>query len=195
MTAPIRFADLVQSPWPNGAGRKADIATGPMGDDGKPEWLVAYAWLDRDAPFSDYSGHDRTITLVSGVAFILGFVPPEPEKPSHLVIDAPYRPTPFDGGLPATCRLPAGPCLVLNAMTRRGRFRHTVEIATTRAPLPRAEGERVVVVLRGRCALDGEVLSPRDALLVPDAVRLAAASDSLLAVVTIAPDPGAPALG
>ena len=31
MTTPIRFADLQKSPWPNGAGRKADIAAGHVG--------------------------------------------------------------------------------------------------------------------------------------------------------------------
>ena len=184
MSEPIRFADLARSPWPNGAGRKADIAAGPMGDDGKPEWLLAFAWLDQDAPFSDYSGHARTITLVSGVAFILQFPPPHPP----LVVDAPFRPQPFEGGIPAFCRLPAGPCLVLNAMSRIGRVRHEVAIASTRTPLPPARGERYAVVLRGRCSIDGRMLDPRDAVRLPGATRLAAASEALLAVVTFLPD-------
>ena len=116
MTTPIRFAELQKSPWPNGAGRKADIAAGPIGADGKPDWLLAYAWLDGDAPFSDYTGHDRTITLVSGVGFVLDFADAAPP----VMVDAPFRPRPFDGDLAAHCRLPAGPCLVLNAMSRRG---------------------------------------------------------------------------
>ena len=102
MIQPIRFADLPRSPWPNGAGRKADIAVGPMGEDGRPDWLLAFAWLDAEAPFSDYSGFDRTITLVSGVAFVLEFGQQAPS----LVVDAPFRPTAFDGGLPARCLLP-----------------------------------------------------------------------------------------
>jgi len=187
MTVPIRFSDLVQSPWPNRAGRKADIAAGPMGDDGKPEWLVAFAWLDAAAPFSDYTGHDRTITLVSGVGFVLEFAPAQSPTQPPLVVDAPFRPTPFDGGRAARCRLPGGPCLVLNAMTRRDRFRHTVSIATTRTPLPPVEGERYVVVLRGRCALQGQLLAPRDAIRATGAAELAAASDSLLAVVHFEP--------
>jgi hypothetical protein len=56
------------SRWRNGAGRKADIAAGP-------DWLVGYAWLDADAPFSDYAGYDRTITLIEGPGFILDFGP------------------------------------------------------------------------------------------------------------------------
>ncbi len=185
MTAPIRFAELTKSPWPNGAGRKADIAAGPMGDDGKPDWLLAYAWLDADAPFSDYSGHDRTITLVSGVGFSLEFAESGPR-----VIDAPFRPFGFDGGIPAQCRLPAGACLVLNAMSRRGRWKHRVATASSRAPLPAVSGVRFIVVLRGRCAIGGTLLNPRDAVLVTDAVELAAASECLLAVAQFEPAGG-----
>jgi environmental stress-induced protein Ves len=184
MSEPIRFADLVRSPWPNGAGRKADIAAGPVGADGMPDWLLAFAWLDAEAPFSDYGGFDRTITLASGVAFVLDF---GSDGPQPLVVDAPFRPTPFDGGLPVRCVLPAGPCLVLNVMTRRARFRHEVAIVSTRVPLPPAAGERFGVVLRGRCAIEGRVLDPRDAVKLGTGVRLAAAAEALLAVVTILP--------
>jgi uncharacterized protein len=186
VTVPIRFADLHQTPWPNAAGRKADIAAGPMGDDGKPEWLMAWAWLERAAPFSDYSGHDRTITLVSGLGFALEFGDDTPP----LMVDAPFRPTPFDGGVPTTCRLPAGNCLVLNAMSRRGLWRHRVATASSRAPLPAVEGERLIVVLRGRCSLGGVLLNPRDALRTRQAVQLAAASDCLLAVAQFEPVAG-----
>ena len=191
MTAPsgltglFRFADLTKSPWPNGAGRKADIAAGPIGDDGKPDWLLAYAWLDADAPFSDYTGHDRTITLVSGVGFILEFAEGAPK-----MIDAPFRPAGFDGAIPAQCRLPAGACLVLNAMSRRGRWRHRVTTASSRAPLPAVAGVRFIVVLRGRCSLGGTLMNPRDAVLVTDAIELAAASDCLLAVAQFEPAAG-----
>ena len=183
MTAPIRFAELTKSPWPNGAGRKADIAAGPIGDDGKPDWLLAYAWLDGDAPFSDYTGHDRTITLVSGVGFILDFAEASPP----LMVDAPFRPSGFDGGVPAQCRLPAGACLVLNAMSRRGTWRHRIATASSRAPLPAIVGERFIVVLRGRCSLGGVLLHPRDAIRVSTAVELAAASDCLLAIAQFEP--------
>jgi len=62
----IPFASLSESRWRNGAGRKADIATGQ-------DWLVGFAWLEADAPFSDYRGLDRTITLVDGQGFTLDF--------------------------------------------------------------------------------------------------------------------------
>lgn len=183
MSEVIRFADRPQSRWPNGAGRKADLAAGPMGDDGKPDWLLSYAWLEADAPFSDYAGHDRTITLVSGIGFALQFG----EAGPPLVVQAPFQPRGFDGGLPAACHLPAGHCLVLNAMSRRGRWRHRVTTASTRVKLPAVAGERFLVVLRGRCSLAGTLLSPRDAVRTSAAVQLAAASDCLLAVAQFEP--------
>lgn len=108
-------ADLPISPWPNGAGRKADIAQG----DG---WLAAFAWLDADAPFSDYSGVDRTITLIDGAGFELRF------DTGQVIAVAPRMPAAFDGGAPLRCHLPHGPCRVLNVMTRRDRWRHEVEV-------------------------------------------------------------------
>lgn len=185
MSAPIRFAELVKSPWPNGAGRKADIAAGPAGADGMADWLLAYAWLDGDAPFSDYSGFDRTITLVSGVGFVLDL-----GEAGAGVIDAPFRPRPFDGGVPARCRLPAGPCLVLNAMSRRRQWKHRVTTVSSRVGLPAVQGERLLVVLRGRCALGGVLLSPRDAVWTNAATHFAAASDCLLAVAQFEPAAG-----
>jgi environmental stress-induced protein Ves len=118
MTAIIlRNTDLPISPWPNKAGRKADIASGPG-------WLVAFAWLDRDARFSDYTGLDRTITLIDGEGFVLRF------DDGHDVAVSPLVPTPFDGGLGLTCHLQDGPCRVLNVMTERARFSHRVRIGS-----------------------------------------------------------------
>jgi environmental stress-induced protein Ves len=57
----IRSAALPVSRWRNGAGRKADIATG----DG---WMAGFAWLDEEAPFSEFAGQDRTITLLQAPA-------------------------------------------------------------------------------------------------------------------------------
>lgn len=118
----IRFADLPPSPWRNKAGRKADIAAAPGP---APSWTLGFAWLDADAPFSDFAGHDRTITLVAGPGFTLHFADDTPD----IVADTPYRPHRFDGGRPTQCRI-AGPCLVLNAMTDRGRHTHHVRVAT-----------------------------------------------------------------
>ena len=113
----LSAAELPLSPWPNKAGRKADIASGPG-------WMVAFAWLDQEARFSDYTGTDRTITLIDGDGFVLHF-----DNGADVAV-APLSPTPFDGGLGLTCHLPYGPCRVLNVMTERGRVGHHVRIGT-----------------------------------------------------------------
>ncbi len=139
----VRAAGLAISPWPNKAGRKADIASGPG-------WLVAFAWLDQDARFSDYAGHDRTITLIEGAGFVLRF------DDGHNVAVAPATPTLFDGGLPLTCHLPHGPCRVLNVMTVRGkarhRARHRAQVARD-GTFPPHRGPAVLVALAAGATL------------------------------------------
>ncbi|GGC51354.1 hypothetical protein GCM10011504_32200 [Siccirubricoccus deserti] len=140
----IRFADLPVSRWRNGLGRKADI----IGGEG---WGLSFAWMDCDAPFSDYSGQDRTLTLLEGRGFTLEFAGHPP-----LVVDRPHRPTRFDGDWPARCVLAGTPCLVVNIIAERARWRQSVDI------LP-VVGEVALTPLGGPChavVLDGEVTLP-----------------------------------
>jgi len=132
----IRFVELKQSLWPNGAGRKADILTGEG-------WVVAFAWLERDAPFSDYTGFARTITLVDGAGFRLRFTP---ETSADLLIDTRYVPTEFDGGWPTHCEI-LGPCVVLNAYSRRAGYQQTVEIVRTPCTIDPAGSVATVAVM------------------------------------------------
>jgi environmental stress-induced protein Ves len=173
----IPFAGLAVSPWRNSAGRKADIATGP-------DWLVGFAWLDTDAPFSDYGGHDRTIMLIEGPGFTLDF------GPSHaaLVARRPYVPCVFDGGWTARCRVPDGPCTVLNAMTARATWTHSVTVAppaVLAAPTP--GGAAFLVVLKGSIAIDGQTGGPRDAFRLAGAVRASAGAGARTTLIRIDP--------
>ena len=114
----LTFETRVISRWQNGAGRKADIASGSG-------WMVGFAWLDAEAPFSDFSGQARTITLLDGPGFTLDFAPPYPA----LVVRSRHVPSRFDGGWPALCR-PLARCLVLNAMSIRSQWCHDVRVLT-----------------------------------------------------------------
>jgi uncharacterized protein len=168
------------SPWRNGAGRKADIAAGA-------DWLVGFAWLDADAPFSDYAGHDRTITLVEGPGFALDFGLPYPA----LLVRRPYVPSAFDGGWPAYCRVPDGPCMVLNAMTARAAWTHRVTVATADARVvPAAGGVAFLVVLEGSVTIGGQTAGPRDAFRVEEAVAVDGNVAVRVVVITIDPVPG-----
>lgn len=133
----IRAANLIETPWANAAGRKADIATG----DG---WLLGFAWLDRDAPFSDYSGYDRTIMLLEGPGFSLDF----PSGESVQVTDR-FAPVAFDGAGLIACRT-LGSCRVLNAISAYPKFSHTMLVLTGNDLASVAPGTRsFAVVLRG----------------------------------------------
>ncbi len=116
--------------------------------------MAGFAWLDADAPFSDFSGQDRTITLLDGLGFTLDFAPPHPA----LVVRSRHVPSRFDGGWPARCRI-LGPCLVLNAMSVRGQWHHDVRILTAPGRLPAltagAIGFLVDLTTRDALRLDG----------------------------------------
>lgn len=168
----LRRADLAVTPWKNGLGRKADIAEG----DG---WFVGLAWLDRDAAFSHFPGTDRTCVLLEGAGFTL-----EVDGSAPLVYRDPGTAHAFAGDVPTRCVLAAGPCVVLNVMTRRGELEHRVEVTRT---LPR---DGWAVVLRGavRAAAGDEGLSPDagpgDVIALP---HQGIASPDLLVVAARAP--------
>jgi environmental stress-induced protein Ves len=133
----IRNESLAVTRWVNGAGRKADIAVG----DG---WLLGFAWLDLDAPFSDYSGHDRTIMLLEGPGFSLDL-----PAGSVLAVTERFVPTAFDGAGPMACKV-RGPCRVLNAISVYPGWSHTMQVIPGTDLAAVEPGEAVfAVVLRG----------------------------------------------
>ena len=145
---------------------------------------MGFAWLDADAPFSDYVGHDRTITLIEGPAFTLDFGPSHPELVAHRQ----YLTFTFDGGWAARCRVPDGPCIVLNAMTARAAWTHSVTVpagAAIAAPAP--GGVAYLVVLEGTVTIGGQEASARDSFRIEEAVTLRAAADARAALIRIAP--------
>lgn len=170
----IRAAALTESRWLNDAGRKADIASGPG-------WLVGFAWLDRDAPFSDYASHDRTITLLQGAGFSLAL-----REGSLLTVDRPHVPAAFDGAGPIACHLLGGPCMVLNAITAYPAFSHTVQVVGAADLAEVGPGPLVfLVVLRGSVAVDAASLAERDTVRLSAAVSLRGSPDARVAVVRI----------
>ena len=173
----LRNAALPVSRWPNGAGRKADLAT----SDG---WMTSFAWLETDAPFSLMTGLDRTITLVEGPGFTLDI------EGRLLPVAQKFVPAAFDGGAITHCAI-AGLSRVLNVMTGRARYRHDVSILDCAGRVdPAGSVACVLVALAEEAVLDADV-----SLGWLDAVRLDAASDLRLspggraAVVTISSVP------
>lgn len=143
-----RFAELVVTPWRNGRGRKADAAAGEG-------WGLSFAWIDGDAPFSDYPGQERSFTLLEGDGVRLDLAGRPP-----LRVDRRWQPAVFPCDVPTECTLLGGPCLVVNLIAERAHWRQSVEIATL-------DGELAVTPLGGPChavVLEGEVTLPDGAV-------------------------------
>lgn len=172
----IRAANLPLSRWTNGAGRKADILTGAG-------WLIGFAWLDADAPFSRLAGMDRTITLVEGPGFTLDVV--GDVETVAMPVMTPFVPTHFDGGADTLCRV-VGPCRVLNAMTDRTRFRHAVTILDRSQRVdPGPNRACVVVALNGTFSLGAGQLERLDAASITEPVELGLPSGCRAALITV----------
>jgi environmental stress-induced protein Ves len=163
------------SRWRNGAGRKADIAAGA-------DWLVGFAWLDADAPFSDYAGHDRP-SRSSKVRASLDFGSAHPA----LLAGARSCPQPrrrLAGALPGARR----PCVVLNAMTARAAWTHRVAVTTgSERAAPAPGGVAFLVVLEGSVSIDGQTAGPRDAFRVEEAVAFDGDAAARVALIGIDP--------
>ena len=177
----IRFHDLPVSAWQNGAGRKADIAS----TDG---WSVGFAWLETNAPFSNFAGRDRTITLVNGAGFTLSFA----DRPA-LMLAEPFRPAGFDGGWPAQCTLLDGSNLVLNAMTARVRYRHRVTVLdadTMQDIMPGPAEAFFLILLTGTATVvdTAATLAPNDAVHADRPFAVRATAGALACAITIEPN-------
>lgn len=168
----LRAAGLPVSRWPNGAGRKADLLIG----DG---WMVSLAWLDADAPFSVMPDIDRTITLVDGPGFTLDVAG------QALPVGTLFVPTRFDGGATTRCAI-NGPSRVLNVMTQRGTFRHSVAILDRSGPiLPGGGPACVAVLLDGQGVIGGVDLGRLDAVHLDGIAELTLSAGGMVAVVTV----------
>jgi hypothetical protein len=145
-------------PWRNGGGISHEIAWAENED-----WRLGLAEIDRDGPFSDYTGFDRTLTVVQGEGLRLN---------EDALGRAPHS---FRGEEPVMATVTAGPVLVLNAITRRGRFTHRVERRAARGTLA---GASYVTAIGGEVTIAGERLAPLDTLRLGDAELSVEASEA-----------------
>ena len=168
----LHRADLPISPWRNGAGRKADIITGPG-------WHIGFAFLDADAPFSNYTGHDRTITLVQGPGFTLS------NPTTTLTLTTPGHPTQFDGAWPLHCHIHDTPCIVVNAMTDRATHHHTVSRFPGGPIDPTGTTADTLVVLAGQVHLGEITATTHDAVILTTPTHATLSPNALVMRLTI----------
>ena len=136
-------------PWKNGGGTTQEIAIDRTSD--PPAWRLSLARIDRDGPFSDFSGYDRTMVPISGLPFELDF-----DDGDVLRVQRAERPVRFAGERRTSCHLLAGPAVDLNVMTRRDCCTHRVFVLARHSRrLPLVPGDlHFVYVLEGADAGD-----------------------------------------
>jgi len=150
----LRRADFPTRPWRNGGGVSHEIAW-----HAQDVWRLSLAEITQDGPFSDYTGFDRTLTVIGEGLRLNG---------------APIGPAPhsFRGEDAIHATLGAGPVLAFNVITRRGACAHAV----ARHSAPGETRAGFVFALRGTLrigdavlhALDGAALDGIGAQVLPD---------------------------
>jgi environmental stress-induced protein Ves len=165
----LRSESYPELPWKNGGGTTHEIAA--FGN-GEPQWRVSLATIDRDGPFSDFSGYDRTIVPVDGAGFEL-----ELDGNERIVLARRYEPFRFTGEQKVECRLLAGRSRDLNAMTLRSHFRHDVRavaLASERRVVEVSHTSFLFVAGDVTVACRGDTFALRegDTLACDEAVRL-----------------------
>lgn len=125
----VSLADCPAMAWKNGGGVTRELLTWsahPL--DRTPSapttWdlRVSVADIERDGPFSTFTGIDRGFAVVQGAGVVLSFENPDqvPATQDH-EISCGSEALRFAGELHVDCRLQAGPTRDLNFMVRRER--------------------------------------------------------------------------
>ncbi|MBV8638195.1 MAG: HutD family protein [Candidatus Eremiobacteraeota bacterium] len=115
----LRPSQYRRQRWKNGGGVTDEIAADA---ESPPAWRVSIATIERDGPFSDFRGYDRTIVaLDDGVTLTVdgNDVPLRRHEPCEFRGEAAV-----EAHVTATAR-------DFNVMTLRGAFAHNVEVVTT----------------------------------------------------------------
>ncbi len=175
----VRASTLAAVPWRNGMGTTRDVLTAPGGP---TDWQVSIADLERDAPFSDFPGMDRTFTIIEGAGVVLGFG-------AVAVVCPPLLPIRFPGAAAPDCRLLDGSGRAFNLFADARRF--GAEVAVLRlAPDCALETEEVGTTLLhcldGSLRIGDATLQAGDTLLGGGTVRTGLAAATLLRVTITA---------
>jgi uncharacterized protein len=141
-------------PWKNGRGETAEIAIWPRGADfasGAFEWRVSRAAIVEDGPFSNFSGHDRTLVLLTGEGIEI----------EHGAAAGPRRlrsfePHVFRGDWPTTARLVAGAVTDFNVLHARARITAHVDVVTAPVAIPLNTDHLLIHCVSGTVAVEFE---------------------------------------
>jgi environmental stress-induced protein Ves len=115
-------AQRLRMPWKNGNGWTEELAVFPTSATMENfDWRVSIAGTDQSSAFSLFKDVDRSLALLCGrMALAVGVLPAVEIHPGGL-------PFSFSGDVQTSATLGEAPIIDLNVMTRRGRFRHSME--------------------------------------------------------------------
>lgn len=195
----LRYRDLPETRWRNGAGTTRQIIAVPSGSTDAFLWKLSIASILESGPFSAYPGVDRILLNCGPGALALEVNGVQRRLPRHEQLA-------FDGEDDVSAALPDGPTHDLNLMTNRSACRGSLERlhldgpvpdgimpdrtmpAGTTLPGPVPDGtQRAYVILAGSAVVDGIEVGPLDTVLPSGSAPALLFRDTLVAAVTIAP--------
>jgi environmental stress-induced protein Ves len=150
----IRAAEYREVPWKNGGGLTYEIAADDF-------WRVAIAVIDRDGPFSDWRGFDRTILALDGGRVFLDIG----EESIELRPGEPYE---FAGETVVAARIEGGPARDLNVMTARSEYTHDVEIVSGKQRFVLDDDEFAFIYAIDAVNVGGEDCAPGDTIVIDE---------------------------
>ena len=139
-------------PWKNGGGVTIDIAVtmlpgfAPGSWEGMV-WRFSRTAIVRPGPFSDLSGYDRRLALVSGQGLVLG------TPVGEIDVRQPFRPVRFAGETSIVSRLEAGPVEVVNLIGDRSRVSIDLSCLSPGATRTCPAGVHIIYAAAGSCEL------------------------------------------
>ena len=139
-------------PWKNGGGVTVDIAVAMLPGFAAGSWEGIVWRFSRTAivtpgAFSDLSGYDRELALVSGQGLVLETAAGE------IDVRQPFRPVRFAGETSIVSRLEAGPVEVVNLIGDRTRVSINLSCLADSAEIACPAGVHIVYAATGSCEL------------------------------------------
>lgn len=165
----ITAGEYKEQPWKNGGGLTHEIAADDC-------WRLSIATIDRDGPFSEYRGYDRTIVAISGDLVEL-------QAGDETILLELFQPLEFPGEERVHARV-RGRARDLNVMSRRDEVAHDVEIVegTQRFVLDEDEFAFVVAV-DGNARVDDTPVAHGDTLAIEELEAFTVVTSGRAAVV------------
>jgi environmental stress-induced protein Ves len=139
--------DYAPMPWRNGLGTTVELAREHGPGEAGFLWRLSRADVVESGPFSNFPGIDRTLLLLSGAGFTLGF------RGGEVVLDKRYQIARFPGDERTECRLADGPCKDFNIMVDRTRVKAAVALCDAQF-CSQAASRTLLHVFEGEWVLD-----------------------------------------